>query len=89
VFVCICMRTHMCIYIYIHAFFCSECCVHFETGAPGTSACAGVYVTHVFFDMTYTSGTHLLQDVHMYVCAYIYVYACICIWIRMCVYDIA
>jgi len=88
-FVCIFMRMHMCVCISICAFSYSECCVHFGTGVLGTSACAVVYVTNVFFDITYTSATHSLQDVHINVCAYIYAYACMCIWIRMCVYDMA
>jgi len=47
--VCICMRMHMCVSIYVCAFFCSECCMHFDTGVLGTSAWAGVYVTQVCF----------------------------------------
>jgi len=47
-FRCICMRMHMCVGIYICAFFCSECYMHF-TGVLGTSAWAGVYVTQVCF----------------------------------------
>jgi len=38
----------MCVGIYICAFFCSECYMHF-TGVLGTSAWAGVYVTQVCF----------------------------------------
>ena len=38
VFVYICMRMHMGVGIYICAFFCSECCMHFGTGVLGTSA---------------------------------------------------
>jgi len=50
----VCVRVHMyacacvCVYIYM-CIFCSECCVHFVTGALGTSAWAGVYVTQAFF----------------------------------------
>ena len=59
--------------------------MHFR-GVVGTSAWAGVYVTHVCF---YTNVHISLQVVH--ICVYVYkcVYAFICIWMRMCVYDIA
>ena len=40
-FVCICMHMHMCVSIYKCALFCSECCMHFETGVVGTSAWVG------------------------------------------------
>jgi len=42
VFVYICMRMHMGVGIYICAFFCSECYMHFGTGVLDTSAWAGV-----------------------------------------------
>ena len=46
-YVCVYMIC-MCVGIYICAFFCSECCMHF-TGVLGTSTWAGVYVTQVRF----------------------------------------
>ena len=80
------MRMHMCVSIYVCAFFCGECCMHFGTGVLGTS----VYVTQVLFLHQRTHlQTHSLQVVHICVYVYICVYACICIWMRMCVYDIA
>jgi len=91
-----CVRVHMyacawvCVYIYICAFFCGECCVHFGTGVLGTSAWTGVYVTRVFFLHQRTHlRTHSLQVVHICVYTYVCVYACICIWMSICVYDIA
>ena len=75
VFVCIRMRMHMCVGIYICAFFCSECCMHFRTGGLGTSAWAGVYVAQVCFLHQRTHlQTHSLQVVH------------ICVYVHMCVY---
>jgi len=38
VFAYICMSMHMGVVIYICAFFCSECCMHFGTGVLETSA---------------------------------------------------
>jgi len=83
VFVRICMRMHMCVGIYICAFFCSECCMHF-TGVLGTSAWVGVYVTQVCF---YTN-VHICERtrcrlgtyVYMYICVYMhaYAYGCVC-----------
>jgi len=91
-----CVRVHMyayayvCRYIYICAFFYSECCMHFRTGVFGTSAWADMYVTQVCFWHQRTHlRTHSLQVVYMCVYACVCVYACICIWMRMCVYDIA
>ena len=90
VFVCICMRMHMCVGICICAFLCIGCCVHFGTGLLGTSACAGVLLYNTLFDTSsYTSATHSLQGAHICVYAYIHVCACISICLRMCVYDIA
>jgi len=76
VFVCICMRIHMCVGIYICAFCCSECYMHF-TGVLGTSAWAGVYVTQVCF---YTN-IHIC-DTLAAGCAHI----CICIYVYICMY---
>ena len=70
-FVCICMRMRMCVGIYICAFFCSECYMHF-TGVLGTSAWAGVYVTQVYF---YTS-VHICEHTHCRLCTYVYMYIC-------------
>ena len=89
VFVCICMRIRMCVGVYICAFFCSECYMHF-TGVLGTSAWAGVYVTQVCFIHQRTHlRTQSLQVVHICVYVYMCAYACICIWMRICVNDIA
>jgi len=86
---CICMRMHMCVSIYICAFVCSECCLHFGTGVLGTSTWAGMWVTQVCFLHQRTHlQIHSLQVVHICVYSYMCVY-CICIWMRMCVYDIA
>ena len=89
--VCSCAYVCVCKYvgIYICAFFCSECCVHFGTSDLGTSTWAGVHVTQVWF---YTN-VHICEHTRCRLCTYAYmymcVYACICIWMRMCVYDIA
>jgi len=68
----ICVRVHMyayayvCRYIYICAFFYSECCMHFGTGVFGTSAWADMYVTQVCFLHQRTHlRTHSLQVVYM------------------------
>ena len=83
VLVCICMRIRMCVGMYVCAFFCSECYMHFP-GVLGTSAWAGVYVTQVCF---YTN-VHICEHtrcrlgtyVYMYICVYMYAYAygCVC-----------
>jgi len=84
VFACICMRMHMCVSLYICTFFGTECCMHFGTGALGTSVWAGVYITQVCF---LHQRTHLRQTrcklstpVYMYICVYMhaYVYRCTC-----------
>jgi len=74
----------MCVGIYICAFFCSECCVHFRTGVLGTSAWAGVYVTQVCFYNNihicdYTRG-RLCTYVYIYIYVYMhaYVHGCVC-----------
>jgi len=74
VFVCICMRIHMYVGIYICAFFCSECYMHF-TGVLGTSAWAGVYVTQVCF---YTN-VHICEHTRCRLCTYVYMYICVCV----------
>ena len=70
-FVCICMRIHMYVSIYICAFFCSECYMHF-TGVLGTSAWAGLYVTvtGVFLHQRTNLQIDSLQVVH--ICVYVY-----------------
>jgi len=83
VFVCISMRIHMYVGIYICAFFCSECYMHF-TGVLGTSAWAGVYVTQVCFYTNVNICEHtccrLCTYVYMYICVYMHAwaYGCIC-----------
>ena len=69
----ICMRMHMCVGIYICAFFCGECYMHF-TGVLGTSAWAGVYVTQVCF---YTN-VHICEHTRCRLCKYVYIYMCVC-----------
>ena len=73
VFVCICMLMHMCVGIYICAFFCSECYMHF-TGVLGTSAWAGVYVTQEYF---YTN-VHICEHTRCRLCTYVYMHVCVC-----------
>ena len=74
-----CFRVHMyaytyvCGYIYICAFFCSECYMHF-TGVLGTSAWAGVYVTQVCF---YTN-VHICEHTRCRLCTYVYMYIRVC-----------
>ena len=99
VFVCICMRMRVCVSIYICAFFCSECRMHFGTGVLGTSALAGVYVTQVCFHTNVHICEHtrckLCTYVYMYICVYMhaYAYGCICASmilldaLRRCCYD--
>ena len=83
--VCICMRMHVCVGIYICAYFCGECCMHFGTGALGTNAWAGAYVTQVcFYTKIKNLRTHSLHVVYIcvYLCVYVYmhayVYGCVC-----------
>jgi len=68
----------MCVGIYICAFFCRECYMHF-TGVLGTSAWAGVYVTQVCFYTIVHICEHtccrLCTYVYMYICVYMHVYA--------------
>ena len=77
--VCVHMYAcNVCVYIYICAFFFSECCLHFGTGVLGTIAWAGVYVTQVFFlTPTYTSANTLAAG-----CAH----GCICIYMCICMH---
>ena len=79
VIVCICMRMYMCVGIYICAFFCSECYLHFK-GVLGTSAWAGMYVTQVCFYTKYISTNTLSAGcAHMCIC----IYVCICMHMHM------
>jgi len=79
VFVCICMRICMRVGIYICAFFCSECYMHF-TGVLGTSAWAVVYGNRCMFTPTYTSANTLAADcAHMCIC----IYVCVCMHMHM------
>ena len=66
------MRLHMCVGIYICAFFFSECYMHF-TGVLGISAWAGVYVTQVCF---YTN-VHICEHTRYRLCTYVYMYICV------------
>jgi len=76
-----CVRVHMYAYayvrMYIHVHFCcSECCVHFGTGVLNTSACVGVYIKQVFFDINiHICDTPAAGCAHMFMCIYI----CMCI----------
>ena len=84
-----CFRVHMyaytyaCGYIYIFAFFCRECYMHF-TGVLDTSAWAGLYVTQVCFYTNVHICVHtrcrLCTYVYMYICVYMhaYAYGCVC-----------
>ena len=81
VFVYICMRMHMCVGIYICAFFRSECCMHLGTGVLGTSAWAGVYVTQVCF---YTN-VHICEHTRCRLCTYVYMH--IYVYMRAYVYG--
>jgi len=91
VFVCICMRMHMCVGIYICAFLCSECCMHFGTGALATSPWAGVYVTQLCFHTNVHICEHTRCRLYTYVCIYIYVYmhayVCGCACASMILFD--
>jgi len=96
VFVCIFMRMHMGLGIYIYAFFCSECCIHFGTGVLDTSAWAGVYATQVCF----YANVHICKHTRCRLCTFVYIYtfvymhayvygmyACIgaCVYVCMCI----
>ena len=84
VFVYIYMRMYMGVGIYIRAFFCSECCVHFRTGGLDNSAWAGVYITQVCFYANVHICEHtccmLYTYVYIYTFVYMhaYVYGCVC-----------
>jgi len=65
---------HMCVGIYICAFFCSECCMHFGTGVLGTSARAGVYVTQ----MCFSTNVHICENTRCRLCTYVYMCICVC-----------
>ena len=88
VFVCIFMRSHMCVDIYMYIFFAVS--VTCTLQALWALVHGRVCMLHrCVFTPTYTSATHSLQIVHICVFVYKCVYACICIWMRMCAYDIA
>jgi len=72
VHVCSCAYVSVCIrvYVYVYVHFCSEYCVHFGTGVLGTSACARVYATQVFFDI----NVHICEHTRCGVCTYVYVH---------------
>ena len=80
-FVYICMRMHIGVTIYICAFFCSECYMHFRTGVLDTSAWAGVYATQVCF----YANIHICEHTRCRLCTYVYIciYVCICMHIHM------
>ena len=63
--------------LYIRAFFCSECCMHFGTSLLGTSARAGVYPIQVCFYTKITSANTLAAG-----CAHV----CICIFVCICMH---
>jgi len=70
VFVYTGMRMHMGVGIYIRAFFCIECCMHFGTGVLDTSAWAGVYATQVYF----YANIHIYERTRCRLCTYVYIY---------------
>jgi len=76
---CFCVHmyayAYVCMYVYICPFFCNECCVRFGTGVLGTSACAGMYVTQVFFE----TNVHICEHTRCSVCT------CVCTHIDMCI----
>ena len=78
------MRMRMGVGIYICAFFCSECYMHF-TGVLGASSWAGVYVIRVCFYTNVHICEHtrcrLCTYVYMHICVYMhaYAYGCICV----------
>ena len=73
------MRTHMCVGIYICAFFCSECYMHL-TGVVGTSAWGGVNVTQVcFYTNVHICDTLAAGCARMCIC----IYVCICMYMHM------
>jgi len=67
------MRIHMCVGIYICAFFWPKCCTHFGTGVLGTSAWAGVYVTQVSLN----TNVHICEHTRCMLCTYVYMYICV------------
>ena len=64
------MGMHMGVGIYICAFFCSECYMHFGTGVLDTSAWAGVYATQVCF----YANVHIYEHTRCRLCTYVYIY---------------
>ena len=69
VFLCAYVCSYICMWpgIYICAFFCGECYMHF-TDVLGTSAWAGLYVTQVCF---YTN-LHICKHTRCRLCTYVY-----------------
>ena len=65
--------TYVFKYIYMCIFFCSECYMHF-TGAVGTSAWEGVYVTEVcFYTNVQIYDTLAAGYAHMCICIYVFI----------------
>ena len=75
---------HMYVCIYISAFFCSECCVHFRTGVLSTSAWAVLCVIQMFLRHQRTHMRHIRYRLcayvymHIYVYMHAHVYGCVC-----------
>ena len=73
---------HICVCMYICAFFCGECCVHFRTGVLSTSACAVVCFIQMFLWHQHTHLWHIrcrlctYAYMHKYVYMHAYVYGC-------------
>ena len=79
----ICMSMHMGVGIYICAFFCSECYMHF-TGVVGTSAWAGVYVTQgCFYTNVHICDTLAAGYAHMCTCIYVCMYMHMDAYVRL------
>ena len=82
-----CFRVHMhaytyvCRYIYMRIFFAVSvtCTLQVLWALVHGRVCM---LHRCVFTPTYTSATHSLQAVHIYVYAYKCEYACICIWMR-------
>jgi len=68
--VCICMRMHMCVDIYIRAFFCNSVACTLQVGHLCMGRCARY--TGVFLHQRTHLRTHSLQVVH--ICTYVFVY---------------
>jgi len=72
---------HICVCIYVCAFFCGECCMHFRTGVLSTSACATVCLIQMLLQHQCTHLWHIRCRLlaHMCVC----IYMCICMHMYM------